>query len=317
MRWVGLAVAVCAVVAAVLLWPPPDDDAASHGQPRDRAVSGHAGPDGRGAVAEHNHEHVDLRDPSFASFHEQVADQLVKQEEHRVRQGDPRQFVRRADHEITPASTRQWLRPGASEELCAMLGDSAYAEQWARIAKTICLSSSDGRSVVAVLDYLRRAEDWQGLSPGAMSQRCLGKIDSLQWLGFVQAEQAAAALAEALTPEGAAKLTQAWRDGPLPPWTRSPRQDLLGVVRGNAAIGIAHAQDPRGMAQVAAAYEQARADADRQPFVSVYAERLARALAINDLIQSIGRGSYAELMGTAEYDRALEPFEARRMWWNQ
>lgn len=254
-------------------------------------------------------------DGTLDSVRDQVARDLDDAASFQIDQRSPERFVRRAEHEITPALTRHLLTAEALPRLYELLSDPAYAEDWPAVARTICLLSDDPGSVPVVLAYVRRADNWRSLSPGDHSARCLGKIDSIRWVGLIDRDAAAPTLHAALSTDGARELISNWVDGPLPPWASSPIEDVIGVVQGAAAIGIAQTPDAEGMRLVRKAYESARANADEQPFVSARQMRLVEAMAISELIDRVGVEDYRLLLGTVDYDHAIGPILEKYRWW--
>ncbi len=248
-------------------------------------------------------------------FHQTVetqsASDLMDEAVFQLKQRDSPEFVRRSDYEITPALTRKLLTPDSLPTLYALLEDSAYRGYWPNIAKTICYLGDDPRSVPVIIKYIRRSDDWK---PGAIetSYECIGKVTAITWLGFLGGEEAERVLMQAMTPDGAKELAKAWINGPLPVWATTPNEEIVGVIQGSAAIGIVHSQSQQGILKAEALHAAARADSQQRGYFTPQLKESAKAMAIRDLIQSIGMEGYLDRMGTGEFykftilPRALE-----------
>lgn len=224
-----------------------------------------------------------------------------------LKQRDPREFVRRSDHEIVPALTRKLLTRDSLPTLYALLEDPAYREYWPRVAKTICYLGDAPRSVPVVIKYIRRSDEWK---QGAIETHyeCVGKIQAITWLGFLGGEEAEVVLMQAMTPDGARELAKEWIHGPLPVWATTPEEDIVGTIQGLAAIGIVHSQNQQGILKAHALLAAAQADCRQRGHFTMKLRRTAQAMAIRDLIQSIGMVAYLDLLGTVEYSaRYVEP----------
>ncbi len=230
----------------------------------------------------------------------QIAGDLADRGTFELDQRDPRAFVRRSDHEITPGVTREPLTREAVPVLHALLDDPAYRRYWSNIAKTICYLSDDPASASVIINYIRRSDDWR---EGAIEthRECTGKLLAIRWLGFLGGEEAERVLIQAMSPDGARELVKAWLDGLLPVSAGGPDDGfagLVGVVQGSAAIGIVHAQSREGIQRAEALHEAARADFRDQGYssesTSILLQRTGQAMAIRDLIQSMGIEGYLE-----------------------
>ena len=239
-------------------------------------------------------------DDDFEKFHQTVGDQigseLMEQAVFELKQREPREFVRRSDHEIIPALTRKLLTQDSLPTLYALLDDPAYRRYWANVAKTICYLSDDPRSAGVIIKYIRRSDNWkQGASE--THRECVGKIKAITWLGFIGGEEAERFLVKAMTPDGVRELTKAWINGPLPVWATRPDGEIVGSIQGSAAIGIVHSQSRQGVQKVEALHEAARAHCEQLGHFTTQFKKTARAMAIRDLIQSMGMEGYLDLLG--------------------
>lgn len=234
-------------------------------------------------------------DDGFKEFHQTVGDQvsrdLMEKGLFELKQRDPREFVRRSDHEISPTLVRKLLTQGSLPALYALLDDPAYRQYWANVAKTICYLSDDPRSAPIIIKYIRRSDDWKQ-GDIAASFECAGKIKTLTWLGFLGGEEAERVLMKAMTPDGVKELTKAWINGPLPVWATKPDSEIVSFIQGSAAIGIVHSQSQQGIRKAEASYAAARTDSQQLGYFTPQFKETARAMAIRDLIQSIGMDAY-------------------------
>ncbi len=247
----------------------------------------------------------------FEEFHQTVGDQissdLMERGMFELKQRDPREFVRRPDHEIVPALTRKLLTQDSLPILYALLEDPAYREYWSNVAKTICYLSDDPKSVPVIIKYIRRSDDWKRAAIET-SFECAGKIKALTWLGFLGGEEAERCLIEAMTPDGVRELTKAWIKGPLPVWATKPDSEIVSFIQGSAAIGIVHSQNQEGVQKAEVLYVAARADSQQRKYFTPQFKKSAEAMAIRDLIQSIGMEAYLDRVGTpGYYESAILP----------
>ena len=228
----------------------------------------------------------------------EIARESRQEAEFQSKLRDPREFVKmRSDHEITPAIVKGLFDADSSlPVLYSLLDDPAYEDYWPRIVKTICFVSNTPKSAPVILEYVRRSDDWESLSGFGLSARCLGKIDSLRWIGLLGSEDANQSLMQMLTTDGVKDFAGEWLDGPLPLWAKTPQDDIIGVIQGSAAIGIAHSQNQQGIGIVKEMFEAERAKCKKQGYGTALCAMLAEAMAINSIIESKGIDEYWNLL---------------------
>lgn len=139
--------------------------------------------------------------------------------------------------------------------LHAMLRDKAYRNRWARIAPMIAwlCDENDEDSLNSILEYIRRADTWNGPSDTNATDHLAAKAGALRYVGLIRTETSTQVLRNAFTKDGAHKLIEAWSGIPhICSYTKSPIPEQIHIdsIRGNAAIGLVLSRKEENVALV-------------------------------------------------------------------
>ncbi len=246
----------------------------------------------------------------------EIAGDFVETAEFRLKERDPREFVKMKWKTGLPyTKTRLLYKPDSLPTLYALLEDQEYEEYWPQIARMICFISDDDRSVPVILRYFRRADDWSSLDAWHLGNRCGGKIRSLQWIGLIGGEEADKTLRQALTRDGARELIKEWIDGPLPKWASAswenePQGQLIERIQGYAAMGIVYSQSQQSMRLADELYKTANTERILNNRRHTLSSRLREATANRHLTEAIGIEEYCHLLGGDgdKYYSAITPY---------
>jgi hypothetical protein len=144
---------------------------------------------------------------------------------------------------------------------------------------------------------------------------CLGKVESLQWIGLIGGKEADRALRRAIAPDGAEDLVKEWIDGPLPAWAAKDRDLLFRRIQAHAALGIVYSQNKDSMQLVDNLFNAVEADCMKRETVTEQYKMLVRAMAARDMIEDIGMARYRDLLGTEELYEERRPYMTKRGWY--
>ena len=132
----------------------------------------------------------------------------------------------------------------------------------------------------------------------------IAKAGIFRWLGRMGADEV---LVRALSPEGANELVKEWINDPsLPVWGRDKDQ-VLGMVRGSAAVGLVLTGKKENAARVDEIYQQVAVLPISQPNEELY-NQLVEAMAIKQVIAEQGPDRYEQALGTTEMGSLLRPY---------
>jgi len=222
---------------------------------------------------------------------------------------DPREFVKRRWVSGMPYGEVKRLYDAKSLPLLyEMLRETQYSVHWSSVASMICFISDDPNSLREIVAYIQRPKSQSGSGFDVV-----GKSKILAWVGLLPGEGKEKLLCEALTVKGAEKLTAGWIDRPEDYIQTLSRDDLVGLIRGSAAIGIVYSQNKELMVLVEQLYreEHGRCKAERKS--TEFCNQLVDAMAIRDLIQKIGLSGCLNVVGTE--DNQLSNYTKRYDWY--
>ncbi len=231
----------------------------------------------------------------------------------------------------TYAEVRESLTVKDVQTLARILKDPAHIEHWGKAAHFICISKYGEDFLSDVVGYIRRWDNIERFSPNQQTGVLFGKLDTIPRVGLVPGKEAVLFLRDAVTQEGARKLTAAWDFDALPAgYSRENEELIFASIRGEAALGLIYTQDPEGQATAERMYHELLAQVSSMPVcvngrlkpgdimtkeeIPVYDLffGMAVALANRDLIKEIGPDEYerAGLSGReGEIQRRVESYD--------
>ena len=215
-------------------------------------------------------------------------------------------FVRLSTHEGIPfKATQEVLHKDALPRLYAIMKDPSQSEYWDRAAARVGIIGRDAESAKELVDYAKRPIDWTVIKgERRATSHVIAKAGILRWLGRMGADEV---LVRALSPEGANELVKVWIDDPsLPPWGRDKDQ-VLGMVRGSAAIGLVVTGKKENAARVDEIYQKVAVLPISHPNEELY-NQIVDAMAIKQLIAEQGLDRYEQALGTTEMGSLLRPY---------
>ncbi len=199
----------------------------------------------------------------------------------------------------------------AVHTLANILKNRAHIEYWGQAAHFVCISKYGENFLSDVVDYIRRWDNLARLSGSQQTGVLFGKLNSVSSVGMIDVEEAVLFLRDAITQEGAQKLTAVWNFDALPAgYSRETEELIFARIRSEAALGLIFAQDPDGQAAVEGMYHELLAEVSRMPVfvdgkvkpghILTWEEQavydlfygMAVALANRDLIKEIGPDEY-------------------------
>ncbi len=164
------------------------------------------------------------------------------------------------------AEVRESLTLEDVQTLARILKSRIYIDHWGTAAHCICISKHGGEFLSDVVDYIRRWDNIARFSGSRQTGVLFGKLNTVSSVGLVGGEEAVLFLRDALTQEGARKLTAAWDFDALPAGYSRETEDLLfASIRGGAALGLIYAQDPEGQVTVERMYHELLAEVSSMP----------------------------------------------------
>ena len=176
--------------------------------------------------------------------------------------------------------------------LFSMLKDPNFKDSWYQIAKRITLMSNHAnhQSIDAILDYVRRPEDWTNVekdSPTSFSLG-MGKFMGLEFIGMIGGNNAKRILRKVLTREGATELIEAWRPETVTAVAGSLEQALV-CIQSRTAMGLVYCGDAKGIKEVERLYqEECRRCKSQGLFTNESLNGLISALGARDYIADFG-----------------------------
>jgi hypothetical protein len=212
---------------------------------------------------------------------------------------------------------REMVDPASLPRLRAALKDPAQAASWPKIARLMGCVGDDAETARDLLEYMRRAEKWDGLKDNDLFSRMTGKISTLQWVGKIGGKESVAELKKALTEAGAKDLAKEWINGPLPEWSKTEEGVTVQLIRGTAAIGLVQSQDAEGIRLVEQEYERVHEGRKNGEAVSEYYNQLVDAMASRDMIRDMGKEEFLNLSGSEIKGQAIRPYLMKYNWTSQ
>jgi hypothetical protein len=189
-----------------------------------------------------------------------------------------------------------------------LLSDPQYSFHWYNIASSICYVSKDLNSVEEIVKYIQRPKE---LSNEGFDVIAKGRI--LSSVGFIKNNKANDLLAKTLNVDGTAELTKNWIDKTEDYNDTIPnKEEMLGLIRGSAAIGLIHSQFPTNIRLVEQLYEKEYDICKEKRINTELFNQLVDAMATKDLIEEIGMEEYLKLQGK-EHNR-LSPYIRKYDW---
>jgi hypothetical protein len=215
-------------------------------------------------------------------------------------------FVRVSFHEGIPfKAAQEALDKDALPRLYAIMKDPSQSEYWDRAAALVGMIGRDAESAKELVDYAKRPIDWKVIKEERRAtSHVIAKAGIFRWLGRMGADEV---LVRALSPEGANEIVKAWIDDPsLPPWGRDKDQ-VLGMVRGSAAVGLVLTGKKENTARVDEIYQKVAVLPISRPNEELY-NQVVDAMAIKQLIADQGLDRYEQALGTIEMGSLLRPY---------
>lgn len=201
-----------------------------------------------------------------------------------------------------------------------MLENPDYAPYWHRVAELIGCVSDDSNSIPILLRYIQRddtnAWDWKSNARKNGYRMIMGKVRAFEWIGKIGGNRVNSILRDALTEEGAQRLTKAWIDGELPVLgKKGGRKEVIEVLRGRAAMGLVFTQQTDNINLVKQQYEQEHARCKANKTTNRYYGGLVCAMADQAFIEENDRESRFNLWGSGGLElKAVRPHIIRYNW---
>jgi hypothetical protein len=237
--------------------------------------------------------------------------------------GDPDRFVRLSfRHGVPLKATQQVLDKDDLPRLYSIMKDPGQAEYWQRAAAIVGMIGNDAESVKELLDFAKRPIDWSVFTTEQRkTTHVIAKASAVRLLGRVQDAAAEEALLRALSLEGANEIVKQWIDDPaLPRWGKNKDQ-VIGMVRGSAAMGLVLTSKKEHAARVDELYQQvstlpvlpANEELYNQLVDTMATKKLIAVEGMDRYEQSIGMPGTLNLLGPylAEFDKRRAPGRSR------
>ncbi len=227
----------------------------------------------------------------------------------RASNGDPDRFVRLSfSHGIPLRATQEVLDRDDLPRLYAILKDPDQSAYWEKAAAIVGMIGTDAKSAKELMDFAKRPIDWAVITnEQRATTHVIAKASVVRWLGRMKDAGADEALLRLLSPDGANELVKHWIDDPsLPRWGRD-RAQVLGMVRGSAAIGLVLTGKKEHAARVEEAYQQV-ATLPVSPANGELYNQLVDAMAIKRLIADEGVDGYEQSLGMPNALNVLRPY---------
>jgi len=215
-------------------------------------------------------------------------------------------------------TARRLIKKDKLPLLHKMLEDKSCAPDWNKAALLIGFISDDPSSVPVLLKFFQRNDSWSWKSVGKSTgiSRMSGKVSTLMWIGKIGGSEADSILREAVTKQGALRLASDWIDGDLVSGSKSygNKENVVTLIRGRAAKGLAFSGNPKNIEIVKQLYAQEHAYCLKNKKVTRLYNGLVDAMSIQDFIAENGRESYLETFGESNRLDVIAPYITKYAW---
>jgi hypothetical protein len=132
-------------------------------------------------------------------------------------------------------------------DLHECLFDPSYAAYWPTLARIIAEVSQDPASIPLLLDHIRRPFSVE-VDPKRAYHLVYARLSLIKALEAIDDKAAAEPLRNLLTEEGANDLLEVWLNDPSLPDKEKRPDNLMGLIRGRAAMALVFLGDEEGIA---------------------------------------------------------------------
>jgi hypothetical protein len=236
---------------------------------------------------------------------------------------DPRNFIKlKWAHGTEYKCAREVIGQDKLPILYDMLEDPNYARYWNNVAELIGYVSNDVNSVPVLLRYIQRddtnAWDWKSNARYNGYRMIMGKVRVLEWIGKIGGNRADPILRDALTEEGAQRLTKAWIDSELPVLgKKGGRKEVIQLIRGRAAQGLIYSQKAENINLVKKCYGQVHADYQASETIDCLYNGIVSAIAEQAFIEDHDLESRFNLWGSGLEGNSLDSYVKKYHWYLQ